>query len=138
MRVRLAPPGTLVSETACEPALAIVPPVQSAVAGLVIVGFEKPPALFVATSPPQFPPAELPVTTSLPFAFEVLLRTMPLLPGSLASMLRNVTSSSWIVVFATFSAVAVVVVSVLAPPAWLVTASVPPPVAFSQRGVHAG
>ena len=80
------------------------------------------PPVQVGSAAVHAPP--FPVTVS-PAVLPVLLSTIPFAPP-FAEMLRNVTPLAPIVVLATFSAVPVVVVSVLSGPS---TLTVPPPVA---------
>src|SRR6266478_5408705 len=74
---------------------------------------------------PPVPAVVVEPTTVRPPLVPVVLRTMPLV-APLAEILRNVRPEPPIVVLATFSAVPVVDVIVLAVP---VTVTVPPPVA---------
>src|SRR5436190_23874727 len=90
------------------------------------------PVVFWMTPPELSPPTDalpLPVTVRLPFV-PVLLRTIPL-AAPFAEMLRKVRPVAPIVVLATLSAVAVVVVSVLTIVVlFCVALTVPPPVAL--------
>ena len=103
----------------------MVPPVQSAVLGAVVVAGEAGGPL--PTCPPQRP-LELPVTVKPPLA-PVVFKIIPL-AAPFAEMLRNVSPLAPIVVLTTLRAVPVVLLMVFVAP---VTLIVPPPVS-SVRG----